>query len=118
MEVGYDDITSTGFSESDGSPGVSSSHINGENGDFRFLRLDESTTTPTHLNTVAGVDALDEDRQSSFNHALYKFGLKTQLAWRYQKEGSSKLLPRTIHYTNHRHHLHVGGFAPDIVEVK
>lgn len=43
MEVGYDDITSTGFSESDGSPGVSSSHINGENGDFRFLRLDEST---------------------------------------------------------------------------
>lgn len=102
----------------DGSPGVSSSHINGENGDFRFLRLDKSETTPTHLNTSTGVLALDEARQGEFNNALYKFGWKSQLAWRYEKKGEKRLLPRTTHYHGHHHHLHVGGYSPNLVEVE
>src|SRR5690606_30111161 len=82
MSVGYDDVVSTGFSMRDGSPGISSSHINGENGDFRFLRIDRDGGAATHLNTAAGVSALDEARQNKFNDALYMFGWKTQLAWR------------------------------------
>lgn len=116
MDVGYDDVTSTGFSMKDGSPGVSSSHINGENGDFRFLRTDYSTAIPTHLNTAVGVEALDEPRQGALNEALYKFGWKTQLAWRYTKNGERRLLPRTVHYAGHHHHLHVGGYSPSLVE--
>lgn len=116
MESGYDDVTSTGFSMPDGSPGVSASHINGENGDFRFLRTDHSLNTPTYLNTTAGVDALDEGRQNTFNNALYKFGWTTQLAWRYTKNGEQRLLSRTVHYAGHHHHLHVGGYVPNLVE--
>lgn len=116
MNVGYDDVTSTGFSMRDGSPGVSSSHINGENGDFRFLRIDRNPNTPTHLNTTSGVNALDEERQGAFNDALFKFGWTSQLAWRYSKNGKQRLLPRTIHYAGHHHHLHVGGYAPNLVE--
>jgi hypothetical protein len=118
MDVGYEDVASTGFSMRDGSPGVSSSHINGENGDFRFLRTDGSTTTPTHLNTTAGVNALDEARQGAFNNALYKFGWTTQLAWRYTKDGEERLLPRTTHYAGHHHHLHVGRYSPNIVDIE
>ena len=38
---GYDDISFNGFSTSNGSPGESSSHINGEAGDIRYLRKDK-----------------------------------------------------------------------------
>ena len=117
MDTGYNDVTTTGFSMRDGSPGVSSSHINGENGDFRFLRNDLDPNTPTHLNTVAGVDALDEGRQGIFNNSLHKFGWTTQLSWQYTKDGEQRLLPRTIHYDGHHHHLHVGGYAPNLEEV-
>lgn len=114
MEVGYDDIASTGFSEINGSPGVSVSHINGENGDFRFLRLDKDWTQPTHINLAAGVSALDEARQRAFNEALFRFGWKDLIAWEYTKNGSKHLLPRTRHLKNHHHHLHVGGYRPSI----
>lgn len=116
MEVGYEDIVSTGFSMADGSSGVSNSHINGESGDFRVLRTDRDWNTPTHLNTAPGVDALDEERQAAFNEALYKFGWHSQLAWLYTKNGKRKLLPRTQHYLDHHHHLHIGRFRPDVKE--
>ncbi|NMY25751.1 hypothetical protein HBO19_07175 [Pseudomonas sp. WS 5021] len=117
MDIGYQDVVSTGFSMSDGSPGVSASHINGENGDFRFLRIDEAWNTPTYLDQAAGVDALDEVRQGKMNEALYKFGWQTQYAWKYKKGGKLKLLPRTVHYDGHHHHLHVGKYTPNIIEI-
>ncbi|MDU9393969.1 hypothetical protein [Pseudomonas sp. zfem002] len=116
MDVGYQDVASTGFSMSDGSSGVSKSHINGENGDFRFLRTDGDWRVPTHLNRIAGVNALDETRQAAFNNALYKFGWHTQLAWKYLKNGEYRLLSRTQHFPNHQHHLHVGKYSPNIRE--
>lgn len=42
LEVCFDDIACNGFSMPDGSPGVSSSHLNGKNGDKRYLRKDRS----------------------------------------------------------------------------
>lgn len=113
MEVGFEDIVSTGFSMIDGTPGESLSHINGENGDFRFLRLDR---TGGSLDISIRPNDLDELRQTAFNEALYKFGWKQMLAWRYTKDGEQKVLPRTAHYANHHHHLHVGKYQPTLLE--
>lgn len=118
MELNYQDVASTGFSDSDGSPGASKSHINGENGDFRFLRTDHDWSQGTDLSLPDGVAALDEARQTNMSEALYKFGWKQQLAWTYLKDKKPKTLPRTIHFENHHHHLHVGKYAPAIKEIK
>ena len=117
MEVGYEDVASTGFSNVDGTPGISKSHINGENGDFKFMRFDGDWGASTHLNTIGGVNSLDEDRQNMFNKALFKFGWKVQFAWRYSKGGVQKLLSHTAHLEDHHHHLHVGNFSPNLKEV-
>lgn len=42
LEVCFDGIVCNGFSMSDGSPGVSSSHLNEKNDDKRYLRKDRS----------------------------------------------------------------------------
>lgn len=42
LEVCFDDIVCNGFSMSDGSPVVSSSHLNEKNGDIRYLHKDRS----------------------------------------------------------------------------
>lgn len=109
MDVQYTDIMCTGFSMRDGSPGESLSHINGENGDFRFLRIDSSGGS---LNISSAPEDLDEVRQAKFNEAMYKFGWKQMLAWKYTKNGEGRLLPRTIHYPKHDDHLHVGRYQP------
>lgn len=57
LEVCFDDIACNGFSMSDGSPGVSSSHLNGKNGDKRYLRKDRSgkilTSPLLHTNMIS-----------------------------------------------------------------
>lgn len=111
MEVRFADVVCTGFSTEKGEPGRSESHINGENGDFRFLRLDKSGGS---LNINSAPDDLDEIRQASFNEAMYKFGWKQMLAWQYIKNGVPKLLPRTVHYPLHNDHLHLGRYQPNI----
>lgn len=74
LEVCFGDIACNGFSMSDGSPGVSSSHLNEKNSDKRYLRKDRSekildlSTTPHEL---------DIKRQIAWNEALYKFGWKS-----------------------------------------
>ncbi|OBY87655.1 hypothetical protein A6723_000230 [Pseudomonas sp. AU11447] len=115
MDVRFNDVVCTGFSLRDGSPGdESKSHINGQNGDFRFLRLDRSGGS-LHLSVEP--EALDELREMAFIEALYKFGWKQMLAWEYTLNGVRKLLPRTAHYPGHHHHLHVGRYQPIIKDV-
>lgn len=116
MEVGFPDVVCTGFSLRDGSPGdESKSHINGQNGDFRFLRLDRSGGS---LDLSEKPELLDEHRQAELIDALYRFGWKQMLAWKYRLNGVDKLLARTAHYPRHHHHLHVGRYQPNVVEVK
>ncbi|MBD9514536.1 hypothetical protein [Pseudomonas sp. PDM22] len=115
MEVRFNDVVCTGFSLRDGSPGAESKpHINGQNGDFRFLRLDRSGGS---LLLNSEPEALDEFREMAFIEALYKFGWKQMLAWEYTLNGVKKLLPRTAHYPGHHHHLHVGRYQPSIKDV-
>lgn len=57
LEVCFDDIVCNGFSMPDGSPVVSSSHLNGKNGDIRYLRKDRSgkilTSPLLHTNMIS-----------------------------------------------------------------
>lgn len=118
LEVGYTDIVCTGFSTEEGKTAAgSSSHVNGTNGDFRYLRND-GVTGPLHLALEhARPDLLDEERQAAFIEALYRFGWKSMLSYRYERDGETRLLTRTRHYRNHHHHLHLQGYAPDVEEI-
>lgn len=74
LEVCFDDIACNRFSMSDGSPVVSSSHLNKKNGDIRYLRKDRSGKI---LDLSATPHELDIKRQIAWNEALYKFGWKS-----------------------------------------
>ena len=74
LEVCFDDIACNGFSMSDGSPEVSSSHLNEKNDDIRYLRKDRSGKI---LDLTATTHELDIKRQIAWNEALYKFGWKS-----------------------------------------
>lgn len=74
LEVCFGDIACNGFSMPDGSPVVSSSHLNGRNGDIRYLRKDRSGKI---LDLSATPHELDIKRQIAWNKALYKFGWKS-----------------------------------------
>ena len=74
LEGCFDDIVCNGFSMSDGSPVVSSSHLNGKNGDIRYLRKDRNGKI---LDLTATPHELDIKKQIAWNEALYKFGWKS-----------------------------------------
>ncbi len=114
LECNYEDFVFNGFSKADGRPGKSSSHKNGYNGDFRYLRTDKSGKN-VHLDKSdekgdpCGWKGMDETRQNTFNDALYKFGWKDMLSWKYNK----KLLNHSKHFKGHHHHLHVQNYKPN-----
>ena len=111
LEVCFDDIVCNGFSMSDGSPGDSASHLNGKNGDIRYLRKDKSGKK---LDLSLTPDELDVIRQVAWNEALYKFGWKSFLGWPYKHEGKARNLPHTKKWPNHHHHLHLQGYLPNL----
>ena len=121
MEVNYQDISCNGFSHKDGSSKPSVSHINGNNGDFKYLRTDKKLMfgDGTSLDISANPALLDAARQNSWNNALYKFGWKSMLGWSYKKDGKTKNLSHIPKNTkNHHHHLHLQGYTPNFKEVK
>lgn len=74
LEVCFGDIACNGFCMSDGSSVISPSHLNGKNGDKRYLRKDRSGKI---LGFTATPHELDIKRQIAWNEALYKFGWKS-----------------------------------------
>lgn len=117
LETGFTDIVSTGFSTSMGQSEISVSHVNGTNGDFRYLRND-GKNNGLHIAKSGGrPHLLDEDRQAEFIDALRRFGWKSMLSYRYQRNGESRLLKGTTHYDGHHHHLHLQGYSPTMEEV-
>ncbi|TDD96950.1 hypothetical protein [Flavobacterium cellulosilyticum] len=121
FEVNYLDISCNGFSHNDGSSKPSRSHINGNNGDFKYLRKDKSLPCGkgTSLNIIKTPDSLDYERQNKWNDALYKFGWKSMLGWSYKIKGKTHYLNHITHKTkDHYHHLHVQGFEPLFKEIK
>lgn len=118
LEVGYTDIVCTGFSTDEGRTAEPSrSHVNGTNGDFRYLRND-ALVGPLHLAFALGrPELLDETRQEAFIAALARFGWRTAFSHRYVRNGEVRLLAGTRHLESHHHHLHIQGFAPNVENV-
>ena len=121
FEVNYLDIGCNGFSHSDGSSTPSKSHINGNNGDFKYLRVDKSLKcgTGTSLNIIKQPDSLDSVRQNKWLNALYKFGWKNFLGWSYKSNGRKQYLDHIPKNTaNHFHHVHVQRYQPNFKEIR
>lgn len=121
LEVSYNDISCNGFSHSDGSSRPSVSHINGNNGDFKYLRKDKKLMfgDGTSLDISANPDMLDDVRQNKWNDALYRFGWKSMLGWSYKRNGKINYLHHLPKNTkNHHHHLHLQGYSPNFKEIR
>ncbi len=121
LEVNFLDISCNGFSHSDGSSKPSKSHINGNNGDFKYLRKDQSLPCGkgTSLNIIKSPDSLDYVRQNKWNNALYKFGWKGFLGWTLVTKGKKKYLNHVPKNTaNHYHHIHVQEYEPNFKEIR
>ncbi|WP_240665132.1 hypothetical protein [Flavobacterium columnare] len=121
LEVNYNDISCNGFSHADGSSKPSKSHINGNNGDFKYLRKDKKLMfgEGTSLDISKTPKLLDFERQNKWNEALYKFGWKSMLGWTYTLDGKTyklRYIPKNS--DNHHHHLHLQGYNPNFIEIE
>lgn len=114
LEVSYDDFSCNGFSHANGTSAPSVSHINGINGDLKYLRADGSTQQQLSLHIDTQPTLLDELRQNKFNDALYKFGWKLFFSYRYTIDGEVRLLNHSQHLSNHHHHLHLHHYSPNV----
>ncbi|ABQ05635.1 glycoside hydrolase family 19 protein [Flavobacterium johnsoniae] len=120
LDCSFTDFIFNGFSDHLGrSIGNSKSHKNGMNGDLRYLRKDKSgknvhLSLESELGDPCGWKGMDEKRQNEFNDALFKYGWKNMLSWKYNK----KLLHHSIHYEDHHHHLHIQSFEPNLKKIK
>lgn len=143
IEESIEDLGFNGFSIKNGNTaGGSSSHINGEKGDLRYL-----STNKNGERTYLQDSHFDYDRQVKFNNALYKFGwgrtakmysenfdrkVKTEVVNPKTKKKETKevtvstLLPHTKHMKKttgtvkyrHHHHLHLTGFDDSKIILK
>ena len=130
------DLAIVHFSKSNGSsPQPSTSHKNGNTGDMRFLRTDQSGG-PVNV----WDPEIDWDRQVGLNRSLRKFGWRKLLSEGFSpgggvnghplSSGSPIILPYTRHYSGkynnvgewvnsrHYHHLHIGNFTPNVTRFR
>ena len=115
--LGYNYYHGSGFSVRDGRSVGSSSHINGVNGDFRYLGLNG-----VHKNGpvyVSYIDKFDWDANVKFVNALYAFGYKSFGSQVMVRRGKpNKILPHvTFTNSDHDNHLHLQGFKPNIEDI-
>ena len=111
--LGYAEYHGSGFSCKDGSPGDSKSHLNGENGDFRYIGVNnrhmEELTYTSH-------DHFDWDKNVAFVNALYKFGYKL-FGSNPVRIKSNKLLPHSQSWEGHNNHVHLHSFSPNVEDI-
>lgn len=112
------DLGFNGFSIKNGNTaGGSSSHINGEKGDLRYLNINKDGRR-----TILQDNSFDYVRQVKFNNALNKFGwgvTDKNYSEKFNYNGKETLLPHTQHKKKvgvyrHHHHLHLTGFKLNI----
>lgn len=113
-KIGYGEYTGSGFSIKSGSSGVKSkTHINGINGDFRYLAVNnrhmKEATHTTH-------NHFDWDANVTFVNTLYDFGYKSFLS-QPVKVKNRKMLPHSSPVFDHHHHVHLQGFKPKVTDI-
>lgn len=109
----------SGFSDRNGSPGGSSSHLNGEVGDIGYIRVDRNHSVGVNFEMAE----YDHDASLRFVNILISFGwgkTKNMLSEYYPAHLVNKyklkqgyILPRCSQWTNPRHnnHLHLQGLS-------
>ena len=109
----------SGFSDRNGSPGESSSHINGEVGDIGYVRTDRNNGVGVNFE----MSEYDHEASLKFVNILISFGWgkkKNMLSEYYPshlvkkyKLSKGYILPRCSEWTNPRHnnHLHLQGLS-------
>lgn len=127
-KLGYDDISFNGASKKDGSPGVSSSHINGSCIDVRYLRKDKAAkkvllqdSEYDHERTLSMVNTFHEfgwGKAKRLNGTITKM-LSERFINKFAGVNSTILLPHCSHYnkTRHNNHLHMQGFEPNVRDI-
>ncbi|WP_338560426.1 hypothetical protein [Acinetobacter sp. KS-LM10] len=113
FNLGYAEYTGSGFSCQDGSPGESVSHLNGENGDFRYIAINNRHMTEK---TYTSHNHFDWDKNVAFVNELYKFGYKL-FGSNPVKVKNNKLLPYSKSWSGHHNHVHLHDFSPLVEEV-
>ncbi|ENW21667.1 hypothetical protein [Acinetobacter haemolyticus] len=112
--IGYGEYHGSGFSTKDGSSGVESkTHINGINGDFRYLGINNSHMVATVHTTY---NNFDWDTNVRFIETLHRFGYKQFLS-RPVSIKNGQMLPYSSSVINHHHHVHLQGFSPKIEDI-
>lgn len=112
--LGHVACVGSGFSTKNGGPGVSVSHLNGINGDFRYFAKNDAHLGGGGIHTTA--NNFDWDANVRFVEALYKFGYKHFLSSPVKVNGN-KLLPHSSSHKDHYHHLHIQGFKPKVIDI-
>jgi lysozyme family protein/LysM repeat protein len=129
-KLGYDDISFNGASKIDGSPGPSSSHINGVCVDMRYLRKDKKA-----LDMILGNrdynSQYDHDRNVKLVNTMHDFGWGKRkrtkgsivkmlsVYFTNTKAGIDKryILPHCGPYEGHDNHLHLQGLVANIKDI-
>jgi len=105
IHYGNEEFVGSGFSTIDAkSAGGSTSHINGEAGDFRYLGHNGKHKTEAVWTSYPSFDMAANTRLVK---ALKKFGFGSLLTGTKAKDGVAKV-PGTTYWDDHHHHLHVG----------
>lgn len=111
--LGYSEYIGSGFSCRDGSPGESKSHLNGINGDFRYIAINNRHMTEV---TYTSHNHFDWDKNVAFVEELYKFGYKL-FGSNPVKIKKNVLLPHSQSWKDHNHHLHLHNFSPKMEDL-
>ena len=98
-----------GFTSKDNHGFPSKTHVNGENGGFRYLREDKSGGS-LHINT--NPKELDVARQEKMIDAFSNFGWPNFYSVYYTIDKKKKILKLSDSMAPHHHHLHSRLFTP------
>ncbi|WP_180163230.1 MULTISPECIES: hypothetical protein [unclassified Acinetobacter] len=111
--LGYAEYIGSGFSCRDGSPGESVSHLNGINGDFRYIAINNRHMTEV---TYTSHDHFDWNKNVAFVEELFKFGYKL-FGSHPVKIKKNALLPHSQSWKDHNHHIHLHNFSPKVEDL-
>ncbi|WNJ19615.1 RHS repeat-associated core domain-containing protein [Pontibacter sp. G13] len=107
VELNTKEMAVNHFSNEDGSsPSPSSSHVQGKNGDIRYLRTDADWTQAVWVQH----DEFDKTRNTNMAAAFIKYGWSNLKSF----EHNGWITPGTSHLANHHHHFHLQGYSPNL----
>lgn len=116
MTYNNEEFVGSGFSNAKGESVGSSSHRNGEAGDFRYLSTDRA-----HRNTKGGgilTSARNFDMQANTRlvNLFKKFGFRTFYTGTGANSGVAKI-PGTSYFKGHHDHLHIGNHNYEVTDI-